>query len=378
MKSHLLARGNSLRRRSAHVLIFYVFITAPLLLCQEIELLDRIIIREDSPESIISMWADLAADDDGFFIITDPKQVNFKRYDANGRFAGKWGRKGQGPGEFQVLNYCAFKGPYFAVLDTVSRKVSLYKKGDHDQFEYINRMPFAEMGAGGAFGSKTAFLNNSTLLVDAAADIDGKRYAVYAMNIHTGYMNGIIELPYRYGVTTTNEVSRVLKRMTSTSNLNASFLAVSEEQIFYAWAKMARIVSLNIKTKEINAWEANSGTLRLSRPIGEIEYLKMNEETSLKAFRAVSHIVGLFATNRVLGLIFVNYNEKIGLWNPKIQFFNQNGLFLKEVEIKDAVGEKLPEYSFDAANKMLYLLNDVPADNEDGLYRIIYKFRVLN
>ena len=377
MKYQFIARGHSLRWRFTYILIFYVFITASVSLCQEIELLDRIIIREDSSESIISLWADLAVDDDGFFIITDPKQVNFKRYDAKGRFAGKWGRKGQGPREFQVLNYCAFKSPYFAVLDTIGRKVSLYKKVDHDRFEYINRVPLAEMGRGGAFGSKTVFLNDSMLLVDASADIDGKRYAVYAMNIHTGQMNGLIDWPYRYGVTTTDEVGGVLKKMTTTSNLNASYLAVSEEKIFYVWAKMPKIICLNIKTKEISTWEANSRTLRLSRPIGETQYLKRNEETSLRAFRAVSHIIGLFATNRGLGLIFVNYNEKTGLWNPSIQFYDRNGLLLKEVEIEDAEGEKLPEYSFDPANKMLYLLNDVPADNEDGLSRVIYKIRVL-
>lgn len=366
-----------MRCGSVCILIFYVFFRAPVSLCQEIEFLDRIILQEDSSDGIISMWADFTVDDDGFFIITDPKQVNFKRYDPNGRFAGKWGRKGQGPREFQVLNYCAFRSPYFAVLDTVSRKVSIYKKADQNQFEYINRMPFADMGGGGAFGSKTIFLNDSNLLIDAAANIGGKRYAVYVMNIHTGKMNGLIELPHRYGVATTTEISRVLKKMTPTSNLNTSFLAVSEEGIYYVWAKSARIVRLNMQTKEIDAWEANSRSLRLSRPIDEIRYLKMNEEASLKEFRAASHIVGLFAINRILGLIFVNYIEKTGLWNPSILFLDRNGDFLKEVEIKDAAGEKLPEYSFDAANRILYMLNDVPADNEDGLSRVIYKLRVL-
>ena len=75
---------------------------------QSIKIEDFLTIGLDD-EGIIFQWVGLSTDEKGTIYITDLQDYSIKKYDREGRFLKKTGRKGQGPGEFVFPGIVRYK-----------------------------------------------------------------------------------------------------------------------------------------------------------------------------------------------------------------------------------------------------------------------------
>jgi hypothetical protein len=95
--------------------------------------------------------SDLAVDTQGNIYVLDFSDNNIKKFDASGKFAKVIGRKGQGPGEFNMPVSIALAGDRLAVWDMGNRRIStLTLEGEFIRAESMSAFsgrPSMKMGA---------------------------------------------------------------------------------------------------------------------------------------------------------------------------------------------------------------------------------------
>jgi len=90
---------------------------------------------EGDENYIFSTPVDVDSDNEGNIYVLDYTECNIKKYDKNGNFIKLFGRKGQGPGEFQAA-YCMFisKQNEIFVKDAGSRKIEQFSQnGEYER-----------------------------------------------------------------------------------------------------------------------------------------------------------------------------------------------------------------------------------------------------
>jgi hypothetical protein len=60
-------------------------------------------IRLEENEQVLNVFVYMERDPRGGFLVADPRENQIRRYDRDGRLLGHFGRRGEGPGEFDVL-----------------------------------------------------------------------------------------------------------------------------------------------------------------------------------------------------------------------------------------------------------------------------------
>jgi len=80
-------------------------------------------------------------DEDGYFYVTDFSNSRIIKYSPNGEYILSFGRKGQGPGEFQNMSVPRFdKEGFLYVTDSNNRRISFFNKDG----EFIRQIPLSE------------------------------------------------------------------------------------------------------------------------------------------------------------------------------------------------------------------------------------------
>jgi len=80
-------------------------------------------------------------DEEGNFYVNDFSNTKIVKYTSNGEFILSFGRKGQGPGEFQNMSVARFdKDGFLYVTDSTNRRISFFNKDG----EFIRQIPLSE------------------------------------------------------------------------------------------------------------------------------------------------------------------------------------------------------------------------------------------
>jgi len=89
------------KKNELKIFIFLFFITLMTSYSQDVKItIKEVLTIGNESSGIIFQWVGLTTDDEGSIYITDLKDYSVKKYNAEGKFIKKTGRKGQGPGEF--------------------------------------------------------------------------------------------------------------------------------------------------------------------------------------------------------------------------------------------------------------------------------------
>ncbi len=86
----------------------------------------RIGIESGDENYMISQLNSIQVSDKEEVIVYDGKEVAIKIYDKNGKFIRKFGQKGQGPGEIQMVSYINLIGEKINVMDRGNNRFSFY------------------------------------------------------------------------------------------------------------------------------------------------------------------------------------------------------------------------------------------------------------
>lgn len=95
--------------------------------------------------AVLYMWVDVAVDAQNFIYITDTMDYSLKKFDSQGKFIKKIGRKGQGPGEFQAPRYMGLSEKFIYVSDERIRRIQIFDKELNFKRSIPIRMPVSDL-----------------------------------------------------------------------------------------------------------------------------------------------------------------------------------------------------------------------------------------
>lgn len=105
--------------------------------------------------------------------------------------------------------------------------------------------------------------------------------------------------------------------------------------------------------------------------------LKKASQWSKENESKFSWVTGVFADKNIVGLLYLNYNKKKSCWEPILQLYNGDGVFLKEDQLAEARDiYKTLKYYYSRDTGCLYVLNMTELDSGEVEFEILkYQIR---
>jgi len=92
-------------------------------------------------------WVGVVADSEGNIYVTDAMDYSLKKFDADGNFLAKTGRRGQGPGEFTALRLVDSSEQFLFVTEQYQPVIKVFDKKLQYQFQIPLKGPAGDMKA---------------------------------------------------------------------------------------------------------------------------------------------------------------------------------------------------------------------------------------
>lgn len=290
--------------------------------------------------------------EDEIFIISDAKAGNVKFFNNTGQLIKILGRKGPGPDEYKIPAACDYRKPYLALLDNSKMKVFIYKKDEANEFVKIN-----EVFCPGCVSDIVLYKNN--IIVDDLIISNEKKYHLYMKDFQDKKVSYLLPVEMRYGFKSIEEYDQKYQDISKiTSQLG--FLDTYGDSVYYVWDSLLRVVKINLKTKQRKF--IGKETKNYKRPRASREIIKAFNQRNVKKIEEewdkMSRVVGVFADEDFVGVLFTNLEKNLSLWKATLHLYNLEGELLREEKLPFAedYGRFLRNF-YDEENDYLYILS---------------------
>jgi len=323
-------------------------------------------------QDFIAYPGDLAVLEDEYFFICDIKDQKLMLYDQNGRFQKLWKTIGQAPGEYQGVWLNDYDRPYLGVYDLRARKLLIYRRVGLTEFKWIRDIHEIE---GYVYDFK---LHNERIYFDTPILFKNQYYFIHIVDFNEETDEYCLPAAVRYGQTPESDFRKPDGKFRALWGPPRPFMDVFEGYIYSAWKGMLNILKIDIATKEWTSFGHKTKTYSQPKTwnITGKDYKiveKWREENEHKC----SWTAGIFVDNGLVGLIYLNYDEKQNCWAPILQLYDDMGVFLKEMSLAGAQAvytRLIYNYSRDLGS--LYILNMVELNSGEVEYNILkYQIR---
>jgi len=98
-------------------------------------------------DNSLFQWVGVVADSEGNIYVTDAMDYSLKKFDADGNFLAKTGRRGQGPGEFTALRLVDSSEQFLFVTEQYQPVIKVFDKKLQYQFQIPLKGPAGDMKA---------------------------------------------------------------------------------------------------------------------------------------------------------------------------------------------------------------------------------------
>lgn len=111
---------------------------------------ERIVLEEvlaigSYDDDSLFQWAGVATDSEGNIYVTDAMDYSLKKFDKDGNFLAKTGRRGQGPGEFTAPRLLDCSGPFLFVTEQYQPVIKVFDETLHYRFQIPLEGPVGDM-----------------------------------------------------------------------------------------------------------------------------------------------------------------------------------------------------------------------------------------
>lgn len=91
-------------------------------------LLEEVLSIGSLEDDTLFQWVGVISDSDSYIYVTDNMDYSLKKFDDQGNFIKKTGRKGQGPGEFLAPRYLGISNEFLYVTDQFKSEIQVFDK----------------------------------------------------------------------------------------------------------------------------------------------------------------------------------------------------------------------------------------------------------
>lgn len=314
--------------------------------------------------------ADFIVAEDGIILIADAKDGNIKCYDPEGNLLRIIGRRGPGPNEFLGPSFCDYQAPFFSVLDSPKFKVHIYEREGRTNLSKV-----AEVSC--MMCTSDVILSGKGILVDAFVHNNGTKYFLTLRNFQGEILKRLLPIERRYGYESERSYKANYEDL-SMLTAQRGFLSVWGNRAFFILDVIPRIVSVGLDDLEIIIFGTPSPNYREPRINPAIRNAFTNKESEpLKRERQkVSYITGILSDERMVGILFSNYDALSDSWKLYLQRYDLEGSFLSEDLLREATNyDSFFNYYFQRDIGILHVMAEIYGDDSDE-YRILgYKLR---
>jgi hypothetical protein len=330
------------------------------------------IITLSQKDTIIAYSQYFTVLDDECFLINDMKDNKIMLYDQDGKLLKSWQAVGQGPGEYQGMWMNDYSKPYMGVFDARVQKLLLFRRVGILEFQWIEDI-FSE-----SQNVKNFKLDKDKIVFDGPVFYKNRYYFIQIRNLKNKKDEYCLPAEARYGKKPGADYKKPDAEFRRLWGPPWSYLDVFDGHVYSAWIGMLNVIKIDITTKEYTSF--GQITKNYSQPkVWKVSMadLKRASQWNKENKPKFSWVTGIFADRDLVGLIYTNYNPKKSCWEPILQHYDGEGVFLKEEKLAGAQ-DTSPRLRYDYSRDMgcLYVLNMTEFDSGEVEFKILkYQIR---
>lgn len=267
----------------------------------------------------------IAMTEDEWIIATDPLDSNIKLFDSSGRFIKSWGRKGQGPGEFQNIGVPDYRNPFLTIPDPGRGGVHIFERKNKEDFERIAQPANIPVTS----PLRRVMNYQGQMIVDEVArDKNEEAYHLYLKNLTSPQSSLVMPWAIRYGMKPGSDYMQKHLAHAAQLGLGMSYFDLVGDDVFYVWEGELRIIRINLKSRTWSFFGKETANFVRPRLIGARSRRPADDK--------FSRIWGIFADKEKVLLFYANPNPDFKRLKVFFQVYDLDGTFLGELPFADS------------------------------------------
>lgn len=346
--------------------------TSSLLLSIEIKPLRNITLSEE--QGIIERGLSFVVTEDEKIFVVDMKASNIKIFDITGKRLSVFGSKGVGPDEFGFPTYITYNKPFFTIMDLGRSLIFTYKRSEKKNMEFYHKF----LTLSRALEIKK--LDNENLII--AGDIYDKKnrpHILYKYNLKTKKHEYILPSETPFGCSSPEEFKAANRTWIGYIGY-LLFFDVSDDSIYLVWEGSNKVMRIDRKTYKITRFGEKSKNYVKAFYTKETEkaFRELNHKLLNKLKRPMSLVKKIFVTTgNNIGVAYAGPYKENGDLPVFVQFYTNDGKYLKEVKLVDAKASHTYEihFYFSKPANRFYIMDTVTSEEFDQSYEV-HEFQV--
>lgn len=349
------------RNLSAAVVFFtFCFLASQLSAAEKFDLtlINQFIL--DQEKEYIAEPGDMAVDRNEIIFITDKKASNIKIFDQNGKLLKTFGRKGEGPDEFQMPFTIDCYKNIFCVFDSGSSFYSIYNYSPEYEMKLENKFSFYTDATQFVIREKNIISNDYYLGRE-------KEYRGVVLDYQGKVESKLMEIPYPRN----DAKNRFF--------IGKAFLDVSESnKIYYVRKKNLKIYIFNKKGKQIKTFGVKPKFYSLPEMTNQYDNALRTSGNLRTAYtnwyRSFTWVSGLAILEDSILIILSDFNSRLKEWEHWYQIYDLHGNLLEKATKIKEIGSSSQLFFMDSNQKdSIYILESI--GEIEPKYKF-YKFKI--
>lgn len=309
--------------------------------------------------------------EDEMVIVSDGKAGDLKFYDNRGNLIKTFGRRGYGPDEFinpKVFDYVDSK---LIINDWGRQKVYIYERTGPALFQKSREM----LG----FFYDIKMMQSRLLISGSKADPKGIWFSLFIQGPERKNVTFLLTAEEMLGQPPSRRPDIASNKMKELLQVGGRFYCdFLGNYVFSIWQGDLSIIKTNVKSLKISRFGVktdNYTTPKATKGLAKARRGR-NLKNYYKKLEKMSMVRKIFVTEKFVGVIYMNYDEKLSMWKPFLQLYSHEGKLLIERLLPGAVYiHYLMGFYYDKNKSILYALSQRMNGEFDTFYKI-YKYKI--
>ena len=357
-------------KKVTSLLFSVIFFTANYINGQvEIKLIDSYELLQK--DQLLLGVSNIVVTEDEIVIVSDGKAGDLKFYNNKGNLIKILGRKGYGPDEFinpKVFDYVSSK---LVINDWGRHKVYIYERiGPTDFKKSIDTL-------GSFYDIK--IMKNHLLISGPKLEPNGVWFHLFINDPEGNDIKFLLTDEEILGLPQSKKSDIASNKVRELYQVGVRFYCdFFGNYVYSIWQGNLSILKTNINTLKTFRFGVKTDNYRTPKSNKNLANARkeQNLKNYYKELEGMSLVRKIFVTRNFVGVIYMNYDDKLSMWKPILQLYSHKGKLLIESLLTDALyTHYLMGFYYDKNKNTLFALSQT-IDDELNIFYKIFKYKI--